>query len=213
MPETASAGDAFQVRIIGSQDGSQTQNVLHFVAANSDADVLLHLITVLANCFVSNLLPVLSSAFTLQTINWKKVHPTLGNEVITIPAGAGAGGTVEPALPSFCSAVVSLRTGQGGRSHRGRMYLPGIPESATVGSTFDPSGDFWLGLIAFAACVLTNFTPGDPPAAGTYQWSVYSRKIGGAAFPYGASGFTPITNANPVLACATTRSRKLGHGI
>jgi hypothetical protein len=92
------------------------------------------------------------------------------------------------------------------------MYLAGIPEDATIDSQFDLDGDFWAALLAFCACVITKFVVGDPPAANSFQFEVYSRKIGGASFPYGATGFTPVVSMTPDVVVATTRSRKLGRG-
>jgi len=212
MPVTAVTGDAYQVRIVGRQEGQETNNVLNFVAVTSIDDVELRLITAFITCFITHLLPVLTSKWTLEKVVWKRVRPTLGPEYITVPAGAGAGGGSASALPSYASACISIRTALGGRSHRGRMYIPGIPETATVDSMFDLTHAFWAGLLAFCACVVGDFIAGDPPAANTFQMEVYSRKIGGASFPYGASGYTPIVSLTPDQIVATTRSRKVGRG-
>jgi hypothetical protein len=212
MPVTAVAGDAFQVRVVGRQEGQQTNNILHFVAATSIDDVDLRLILVLANCFITHLLPVMSSKWTLESFVWKKVRPTLGVEYISTPSGVGPGAGSANALPSYASCCISIRTAQGGRSHRGRMYLPGIPETATIDSQFDTSHAFWTALIAFCACLASGFIVGDPPGANSFQMEIYSRKIGGSSFPYGASGFTPVVSLTPDQIIATTRSRKLGRG-
>jgi hypothetical protein len=214
MPEVAQQNDLYEVRIVGRIEGQETNNVLIFRCASGagDSDVLLHLITVLINCFTTNLLPVLSSAWTFERVVWKKVGPTLGQEIITVPTGTTVGGGNAAALPSFSSAVISKRSATGGRSHRGRMYIPGIPEAATIGSAFDPSHAFWLGLLGFATCCISNFVPGDP--VGTNSWSIgiYSRKLGAANFPFTQAGFTPIRELIPVGQIGTTRSRKVGRG-
>lgn len=212
MPFGASIGDAFQVRVVGRMEGQETNNVLHFSANTADSDVELHLILVLASCFITHILPVATSAWTLEKIVWKRVFPTLSNEFTTIPAGFGPGAGAATALPSFSSAVFSIRTLVGGKSHRGRMYLPGIPESATTNSAFDTGNAYWTALLAFAACIASNFSVGDPPGGDSYQFFVYSRKIGGSHFPYGASGFTSVSSITPVQQVGTTRSRKVGRG-
>ena len=211
-PVTAVTGDAYQLRIIGHQEGQETNNVLNFVAATSIDDVELRLVVAFINCFITNLLPVLTSKWTLNEVRWKQTKPVLGVEHIYIPPGAGPGGGSANALPSLNSACISIRTLQGGRSKRGRMYLAGIPEDATIDSQFDLDGAFWTALLAFCACVIGAFVVGDPPAANSFQFEVYSRKIGGASFPYGATGFTPVTTMTPDVVVATTRSRKLGRG-
>lgn len=214
MPVGASQNDIFQVRVVGHIDGQETNNVMHFKCASGagDTDVDLHLIQVIVQCFVDHLLPVLSSAFTLEKIIWKKVSPALGPEFTSVVASGGAGGGNAQALPSFCSALFSIRTALGGRSHRGRLYIPGIPEAATTNSSFDPNHAFWAGMLAYAVCLVTNFIPGDPVGSNSWAMGVYSRKIGGANFPYGANGFTPINDVVAVSQIATTRSRKVGRG-
>lgn len=214
MPETAVQNDCYQVRIEGRISGQLTNNVLHFryLSGASDTDVLLHLIQVLLDCFTTHLLPVLSSSWNLERIVWKRVSPTLGPEIITVPPGDATGEGAVSALPAFCSALISIRTNEGGRSKRGRMFLPGLPENQTTNDTIDPVGPLWAGLLAFAACVILNFVPGDPVGANQWGLSVYSRKIGGDVFPYGLNGFTQVRELIPVSFIASTRSRKVGRG-
>lgn len=212
MPITAVTGDKFQVRIVGEMEGQQTNNVFHFMAATAIDDVELRLIAVLANCFVTHIIPVSSSVWKLVKIVWKKVNPALGVEVITIPTGTLVGGGAATALPSYASVVISIRTLVGGKSHRGRMYLPGIPEGATIVSALDTSNAFWTGVLNFAACLATNFILGDPPGSNSFQMMVYSRKLGGSTFPYNNAGFTAVSSFLPVQQLGTTRSRKVGRG-
>lgn len=212
MAVFAAVNDAFEVRVNGRVEGQATTNVWHFVCTGSDPDVLTNLIQLFVQCFVDNLLPVMSAAWSLEDVRWKRVSPTLGPEMVYVPPEAGPGGAAGPALPSLNSAVLSLRTLLGGPSRRGRKYIPAIPEAATTNSTFDTTHAFWLGAIAFAACVLLNFKPGDPPGAPSYAVSVYSRKIGGATYPYGFGGFTAVDSITADQVIGTTRSRKLGRG-
>lgn len=214
MPETSNQNDLWQVRIVGRLDGQETNNVLHFryLSGASDTDVELHLIQVLITCFITHILPVVTSSWNFEKVVWKRVSPTLGPELTSVPTGTTTGGGAAAALPSFASAVFSIRTHEGGRSKRGRMYLAGIPENATINSTLDPAHAFWAGLLAFALCIVENFIPGDPVGSNSYGMVVYSRKIGGAAFPYGLNGATQIHEIFPVSQIGTTRSRKVGRG-
>jgi len=213
MPIPAALNDIFEVRIVGSMEGQETDNVLHFTCVGASADVELHLIVVLLNCFVTHLLPVLSSSWTLERVVWKKVASTLGVEQVYTTGLPAAGAGNAAALPSYASAVISKRTAEGGRSKRGRMYIAGIPEDQTLNSNLDPAGDFWAALAAFAACCITNFVHPDP-AGGTnlFDMVVYSRKLGSAVYPYTGAGAEAITQLTPVAALGTTRSRKVGRG-
>lgn len=214
MPVTANQNDRFEVRLEGRIDGQLTNNVWHFeyLSGASDTDVALHLIQVFLDCFTAHLLPVLTSSWSLERVVWKRVSPTLGPELITVPTGTLTGGGNAAALPSFNSAVISKRTLLGGRSKRGRTYIAGIPENQTTNSTMDPALPLWLGLLAFCACMVSEFIPGDPVGSNSWGMMVYSRKIGGATFPYGAAGFEQIRELVPVSFLGTTRSRKVGRG-
>lgn len=107
-----------------------------------------------------------------------------------------------------------MRTELGGREHRGRKYICGIPEDQTTGSLINVEpGTLWAGLLAFAACVIAAFVqPADAVTPDLFEVGVFSRKIGGSTFPVVATGFTPVVQIVPSRELATTRSRKIGHG-
>jgi hypothetical protein len=93
------------------------------------------------------------------------------------------------------------------------MYIGGIDEGDTLGSEINPASPLWAGILAFIVCVLANFRHPDP-AGGVdiFDMIVYSRKLGGATFPYTTPGSTSIDNLIPVKLLGTTRSRKVGRG-
>lgn len=213
MPIPAAVNDIIEVRIVGKMEGQETDNIMHFVCVGATADIELHLIVVLVTCFVTHLLPALTSSWSFEKVVWKKVGPTLGVEQIYTTDLPAAGGGNAAALPSYCSAVISKRTLLGGRSHRGRSYFAGIPEDQTINSSIDPASDLWAALLAFAACVIENFYYPDPAGAtDAFQFEVYSRLLGSATYPLTLAGVTPVTQYTPVAALGTTRSRKVGRG-
>lgn len=209
---SAAVGDMFQVRVKGFQEGQETNNVLHFVCSAASSDVDLHLIQVLIQCFITHLLPAWSAHWTLDTVVWKRVSPTLSPEFVSSATTGVSGALVTDSLPTFNAALVSIRTAQGGRSKRGRMFLAGIPESATLKSQFDLAGLPWAAILAFVACLVDKFIDNAELGSDRFTMGVYSRKLGGAAFPYGAAGFTPAVSLNAVSLVATMRSRKVGRG-
>jgi len=213
MAIAAAVNDLFEVRFNGKLENQVVNNVMHFKCVGATSDVELNLILVIAACFIENLLPVLASGYTFESVSWKKVAPTLGVEQVTIPPGAGPGEGSAAALPSYVSAVISKRTLTGGRTHRGRMYIAGIPEDQTTGSNISDPSALWTAIAAFVTCVLTNFKHPDP-AGGTdiFDLIVYSRLLGGSSFPYGLTGVTAVDSLVPVRALGTTRSRKVGRG-
>jgi hypothetical protein len=211
-PVPAAAGSLWQVIVRGSQSGIFTENVLNFRAATAVDDWELRVILALIQCY-QILLPSQPGNFSQTDVLWKQTSPVLGVEHITTFAPPNVGTLDEDSLPSYCSVVVSIRTALGGRSHRGRMYLPAIAESQTGFNMIQAASPAWTNLLSFAACLATKFiTIGDPPAANSAQLGVYSRKLGGSTFPYGAQGFTAAATITPEQLLGTTRSRKQGHG-
>lgn len=213
MPsEPASANDLYQVIVRFTLEGQHCENVLNFRVVTAMDDFELRVILVLIQCFVAFLAQIPSS-MEFTEVAWKKTSPVLGVENITVFPAGSQGGALIDALPSFNSAVVSIRTALGGRSHRGRIYLAGIPESAALGSILDKDGPYWTALLAFITCLTNNFiTVGDPPGTNKAVLGVYSRKLGGAAFPFNNTGFTPAKTLVPHVELGTTRSRKIGKG-
>jgi len=213
MPTPSAVNDLWEVRINGEIESQVAVNVLHFQCVGASADVRVGLILKVINCFVTHLLPVLTSSYTFKSVSYKLVSPSLGVEFVELATPPGTGGGSAAALPSYASAVISKRTPTGGRDHRGRMYIPGIPEDQTNGSAINTGLPLWAGIAAFIACVLSEFVHPDP-AGGTdiFDLIVYSRKIGGAHFPYGLTGATAVTQLIPLQQLGTTRSRKVGRG-
>jgi hypothetical protein len=213
MPVAVATGEIVQVLIQGVIEEQQCENVWYFRAQAADPDMLLNLLTDIAQCFIA-LIPHLGSTYRLERIKGKVVSPAVGAEEEYVPAagelveGAEAGDTE----PSFVSALISLHTTRGGRSGRGRIYLAGVPESQTVGSRLNRELALWAALAAFVACMLGKFKDRDVKAAGDYDWGVMSRKIGGLKPPFLPAGYAPIIRGVVKEELATTRSRKLGHG-
>lgn len=98
----------------------------------------------------------------------------LGGAIITVNAtGTLTGGVAVDGLPSKDCAVVTLRTGLRGRSHRGRVYVGGLPEDAQTNGLI-VSGVVTTLQTAFTALVTTY---GEAGSSGTWKWVVFSRVI------------------------------------
>jgi hypothetical protein len=214
MPEVAALGDLWQVKMVGRQEGQTTNNIFDFAVVGASSDVLVHLVQVFAECFITNLLPVLSSSWALESFTYKRTNPTLGPEFTYIPTGTLTGGGNAAALPTTVAAVFSKLSSQGGKSKRGRFYICGVPEAATINSQLDTSHAFWIAAVAFCACLASNFFHPDPAGGSDlFDIGIYSRKIGGATFPYNDSGFVAASSIVPKQVLGTMRSRKIGRGI
>lgn len=214
MPIATEVGDIWKIRLQGRQEGQETNNVLHFHTVGHSDDVLVHLVQVFADCFIDNLLPVLSSAWSLETVRYQRMNGVPTAEQIFVPTGTLAGGGPATALPSFASMCISIQAMEAGRSKRGRFYIAGIPESATTNSQFDTSAAFWIAAVAFCACLASNFFHPDAGVGDdSFDIGTYSRVLGSDSVPYTAVGFAPAVSLTPRQVVATTRSRKLGVGV
>ncbi len=214
MPTPVAQGEVVQVLVQGVLEGQEVENVWYFRAEAPDVDFLLNLLTVIGQCIVTSLIPALNSNYTLERIKGHVVSPGIGAEEVWTPAAnqQSEGAIATDALPSYCSALISLYTTRGGRSGRGRVYIAGVSEADTQDSYLNIEAPLWAALLAFGACLLQNFHIKDIYAAGDYTWGVMSRKIGGVKPPFDPDGYAPITRAVPVRLLATTRSRKQGRG-
>lgn len=214
MPTTAAAGELYQVLIQGTIENQQCENVLWFRSAGADTDVLLHLLTEILACFTTTLLPVLSSSYTITRLIGRRMTPTLGNDVELVPASGATvqGQATGDGMPSFVSALISLRSTRGGRIGKGRMFIAGVPESGTIRSYIPTEGAFYAGLVAFLTCMLGKFLGPFTLPLNKWEWGVFSRKIGHSSAPFDATGFAPMADAVVRTLLSTTRSRKIGHG-
>jgi hypothetical protein len=215
MPIAAALNSLWQVKMVGRQEGQETNNIWYFVCVGADSDVTVNLIQVLADCFITHMLPVLTSSWSLEKFVYQQVGPTLGPAYEHVPTGTLSGAGNAAGLPSTSAVVFSERGLRGGRSRRGRFFLCGVPEAATLNSKLDTSHAFWAASVAFAACVIAAFYHPDP-AGGTsiYDIVVFSRKLGGNTFPPTGSDYIEnIVEITPQQVLATMRSRKLGRGV
>lgn len=205
----------YRVVVKGRIHGQRTINVLHFATNTviNDADqpalnaFLLALLTAAMQCWVQVLLPVLTTDWVLESMEGTQVYPALGDSVI-LDAEAGSQGENGPASVSFETSVISILTGKGGRSKRGRFALPPVGEANSANSILsDPAKG---ALLDFIACIAGKFigVGGTEPT----RLGVLSRKtLAGNAANFD-NAFTEATSLtlSPVIGVMT--SRKVGRG-
>lgn len=150
-----------RVTLKGRQGASDYRNVLNFgtnvaVHDGNRNALLLALATAVAECFITHLLPILSSNFTDFRVSAREVWPMASDEVEYVPDIAEQVGAVAgDRLPSFNSMLLSFKTGKAGASKRGRMFLPSVPEGGVSNDTLSPATQ--AALIAFAACLVGKY--------------------------------------------------------
>jgi len=208
-------GTIHQIDVLMRQEGQHIMNSF-FVRVDSTVDNLeTRVLRAIMECYMEILIPVSGSNLLIESVRGKEVAPTLG-PIYEIQPEAGdnlQGDDTGDTLPSHVSLCINLHTTRGGKSGRGRLFIPGIPESATQGSYILSTNPYWAAILAFVACLASKLIHTDEPI-GTNQvsWGVMSRKIGGTKPPYTVGGFAPITRAVARNILGSTNSRKVGRG-
>lgn len=210
----AQPGEVVQVVIRGKLEQQDCLNILYFQANDVIQDILVALLAKVAACIMQFLVPVLSSQYTLERIVGRVVAPAVGPDTWWTP---GVNDVVQGALAtggstSFVSAVVSIRTTRAGPTGRGRMFIGGVAEAATLNSYINKEHPMWAGLIAFVDCLLSQFHSNNDPVQAPLSWGIMSRKLGGQKPPFVVGGFAGVIYAAPNHALGSTNSRKVGRG-
>ncbi len=198
--------DVYEVTLHGTLHGSEIVNVFHFKGSNNLA-TLAGIVAALKDCIITSLLPALSQEFALTSVKGKTLYPVLSDEIVSGASAGNVGGVATESDVSFAAALMSLRTGLGGRSNRGRKFIAGVPESGI--STSRLTTGQLAAIVAFATCLATKFissTSTDP-----YYIGVLSRKaIKAGATPLAA--FKTVTTIQTSNVVSTQVRRKVGRG-
>lgn len=149
--------------------------------------------------WVANMLPLMSSAVTLNSVYGRSL------ETVTAPlhedfTSAGTPGSVAaPALPNSNSWCITLRTGLSGRSGRGRNYILGLAEDRVTANVVSQAhADAWAAAYAGLTAVWANIGA---------TWVIVSRRTGGAARPSGVT--YPVTSSGYIDRIVDSQRRRL----
>lgn len=209
----------YRLIVIGELHGQLTHTAFHFTG-NVNANYNTHLkeANALLADFRQNVLPVYQLFCSQEWLSKSILVTTLipkSTILLEHRAATGNGGQGDNSLPSFCAGLLSLRTGVGGRSGSGRLYIPGVAENLSSNSRLEGS---YLGLLAnIGTVLLTRY--GASLTANVARYGLYSRKLGVTrsagpppSLSYSMAGFMPITDYVARPEVATMRKRKLARG-
>lgn len=209
----------YRLIVIGELHSQLTQTAFHFTG-NVNANYNTHAkeATALVNDFVTWVLPTYKT-FCSQEWLCKSVYVVSlipKSAVLVEHRGAtGNGAQGDNCLPSFNAGLLCLRTGVGGRSGSGRLYIPGVAEGLSSNSKLEGT---YLALLADIGAALVN-RYGPPLVANVARYGLFSRRLGVTRNPgpppsltYSMNGFMPITGYIARAEIATMRKRKLAHG-
>lgn len=195
-----SVPDTMEIVVNMRLHGVPVVNVLAARGAGAPSPSALEGIAVLvADWWQVSLAPEVSTELFLTGVTTRDLTSALGPSYELLVSPNASGQVPGGSLPGNVAFVVSHRTGFGGRSFRGRSYVPGIP-----GGSFDNNEV----LPAFADGVTNAFNVlRSRLGEGTWALAVVSRFTGGAERPAGIS--TPITNSTYANLKVDTQRRRL----
>lgn len=205
MPEYARI---VQVVIKGRLHSQETNNVLHF-GTNTVNPIYLNLLLDIIDCLRTSR-AMFSDQFTVEKLTARELFPVPLDEIEKSPDPALVGSGL-PALPTFNAALISLSTGLGGRSNRGRIFMPGVIANDTANSKITSTGlPKWQ---AFITCMIGKFVgAAENVDQVPFNWGVLSRKNSGVNYATAGDAFHRVRSAQIKDVIATMHSRKLGVG-
>lgn len=196
-----------------------TNTVLHFIGGrnaniNSHANELSAICNEVANYVVPAMQGFCSDDWSAKTVLGVSLIPRPG-VLVEVRIASGSGAQPDDSLPSFCAGLLSIRTGVGGRSGHGRLYIPAPTEDLCSASRLE--GNYLTILANIGAVLNTRFGP--TGLSNLAYFGIFSRKLGvtrnagpPATLSYSMAGFMKMTTwiARPEL--VTQRKRMLARG-
>lgn len=182
VPETA------DVSVIHTCNGVTVQNSVaaRKVGGYNTAD-LSSLANIVDQYYAANVLPYLSAALIYVKTEVRGLDD-INDQVVENVDGSGFGGIASNPLPNNVSYVIKRLSGLTGRSARGRLYIPGIPENARqtdenyITSAFNISMvGGWdsirsaIGAVGWVPVIVSRYSEGVKRAEGvTFVWNATS---------------------------------------
>ena len=201
-----------QVRIKGRLHGQETVNVLNFATNTQINDPLdlpaffRQLATDVKDCVETTLAPAVTSDWKFEGCDVKQTAPQLG-DIQDIAATPDVEGTLAPTSVSFAAVLMQIQTGGGGKSGKGRVFLPPPGEPQIAQSAIDGATEALF--IQFAACLIAKFIQN---ATSPWRLGVLSRKKVNNVLPAIDDRFREATNLVIKTDLSSIRSRKKGSG-
>jgi len=199
--------------LVQNLHGQTIQNGYYFTNRDgfNDADTAAQL-GLLINHFTLFIMPHLknmqSQELVYRALVANQIYPVNGLIVESV-IETSQGNLADESLPSYCAAILTLRSGFGGSSNRGRSYYAGICETDTQGSRLSPD---LLALLQNLGQQLVN-TFGYAAGINPFVYVINSRKMGSdeSGSP-NANGIRIIRQVIARSVLGTQRHRKIGIG-
>ncbi len=204
----AASGDIWQATYVGIYAGQRCENVIHYRALTGlvpDADVFTAM-----QRFLLLTAGMQSNNYLYDTIIAKRMTPIALDEHILVASPTTHGTASGSDMNSTISAILTLRTGTAGKSHRGRIYFGGVVDGSVNGGQNTLSTVGALRSVTAANGLLSEFGPSGSNTA--LALGIYSRAIGGV-HPFTLAGWQQVSGIDPQTILGNQRRRRVGVGI
>jgi len=135
-----------QAELIYSWASQQCETVLHYTLDDAWTTVQLQSLgDALITKWNTNIKPLMGSTLSLTSVVCTDLQAQNGASITRAGGLPSAGTQTGDVLPNNCALVMTKRTDNRGRSFRGRIYSPAIPEPQISGNS--PSGAFVTQLV------------------------------------------------------------------
>lgn len=162
------AADVIKTELIFDWDGQIVENILNFLSSEPVSEIVIQtLLTALEAWWAESMAPQISDEISLIELKGTDMT-TAGSFVVeSFPSSPIPGESANVSVPNNSAIVIKLTTSGSGRSARGRNYIAGLPDAATVGSTE-------VQTISLANLIISYLELMDTPFMPDYELSVVS---------------------------------------
>jgi len=214
VPEVDSHNLLFHLTFHHTLHSQQCQNGFYFTNRipldDDEGDLRLYMADLITQ-FNSQIYPLIKS-FQNNQVHYNSLIATCviprNGPILETIYETGSGDQPDESLPSYCAAILSLRTGLGGKSNRGRLYIAGVSEGDTSAGQLDVAA--FAGLQAIANQLLSLFGP--TGGSTFFRYVIWSRKLGAPGGLLLPTGIRPILQILPRDILGTQRHRLIGVG-
>lgn len=180
--EFVAVPDTMLVEVLMLLDAQKIENTFYCSSESGVTEESLEAISIVTSAWVeAEYFPQLSNVITLVGVKCTDLTTDTGPTHTRFPASPVAGGVAQPSVPSATAWAVKRLTSARGRSGRGRVFVPAIPETSRVGinglnisfanAIVTAMEELTLGFASegFVNAVVTRVHDGLPRAVGIAQ--------------------------------------------
>lgn len=128
--------NCIQVELVFTHENSKMENVLHYsYSQQPDENELIAIANNAGDLWLAECAADCASTFLLSEVKVTDLSAQDAPGTVVPMSAAHVGSSSGDALPANCAAQIILYTGKRGRAYRGRIFVMGLTDAYTTGST------------------------------------------------------------------------------